>query len=75
MALEPRKLLGHKERLGKEALNLARPRHRQLILFGEFIDAQDGNDVLEVLVFLQDGFHGPRHAVMLLADDARIQHA
>src|SRR3990167_1449145 len=60
-ALEPRELLGHEERLTQEALDLARPRHRQLVLFAQLLDAQDGDDVLEVLVALENRFHRAGH--------------
>ena len=45
--------LGHEHGLGEEALDAARARHGQLVLFGQLLDAQDGDDVLQVLVALQ----------------------
>src|SRR5439155_2297702 len=39
--------LGHVEGLGEEALELPRPRHRQLVLVRELFHAEDGDDVLE----------------------------
>src|SRR5215211_1395138 len=49
-----RELLGHEERLREEALDLASPLHGELVLVGELVDTQDGDDVLELLVALQD---------------------
>src|SRR5438445_764930 len=50
--LEPRKLLRHEERLRHELLDLAGARHRELVFVRELVDAQDGDDVLKVIVFL-----------------------
>ncbi len=47
-------LFGHEERLGEEALDLARPLDGQLVLVGELVDAEDRDDVLQLLVALQD---------------------
>src|SRR5690554_4012258 len=44
---------GDVERLAEEALNLARAGDDQLILFRQFVHAQDGDDVLQRLVTLQ----------------------
>ena len=43
----------HMEGLGQEALDLAGPRHGQLVLLTQLVHAQNGNDVLQVLVVLQ----------------------
>ena len=45
----------HVEGLRQEALELPRPGHRQLVLFGEFVHAEDRDDVLQRLVALEDG--------------------
>src|ERR1700751_5051805 len=42
-------LLGDEQRLREEALGLARPRDRLLVLVGELVDAEDGDDVLQLL--------------------------
>ena len=41
------------ERLAEEALNLARAVDRQLVLGRQFVHAEDGDDVLQVLEALQ----------------------
>src|SRR3954452_11126936 len=66
-------LLGDVERLGQEALDLARPLHRDLVLVGELVDAEDRDDVLQLLVALQHLLHLVGDAVVLLADDVRLQ--
>src|SRR4249920_282519 len=48
--------LGHVERLAQEPLDLAGPLDDDLVVVGELVHAEDGDDVLEVLVYkdLQD---------------------
>ena len=46
--------LGHEERLREEALDLAGALHGELVLVGELVDAEDRDDVLELLVALED---------------------
>ena len=75
LAVEAGELLGHEERLREKLLNLSRARHRELVLLGELIDAQNRDDVLQILVPLQDLLHGAGDAVVLVADDSRIQDA
>jgi hypothetical protein len=50
-------LFGHVEGLGEEALDLAGAGHGQAVFFGQFVHAQDGDDVLQFLVALQDLLH------------------
>src|ERR1700710_2894079 len=47
-------LFGDEERLREETLDLAGPRDRLAVLVGELVDTEDGDDVLELLVALQD---------------------
>src|SRR5574342_362899 len=47
------KRLGHAERLREEALDPAGARHGELVLVGELLHAEDGDDVLEILVALE----------------------
>src|SRR4029079_7073394 len=65
---------GDEERLRQEALDLPGSGHRDLVLFGKLIHAENGDDVLERLVALQDLLHASRHRVMLFPDDERRQH-
>ena len=66
-------LLGDEERLRQEALDLARPLHGQLVLVRELVDPEDRDDVLELLVALEHLLHLGRDAVVLLADDVRLE--
>ena len=61
------------ERLGQEALDLARPGDRDPLVFAQLLNAQDGDDVLQVPVLLQHPLHTSRHLVVLVAHDARIE--
>src|SRR6516225_6825195 len=47
--------LGDEERLREEALDLARARHGDLVVLGELVHAEDGDDVLQVAVLLERG--------------------
>src|SRR5258708_24995094 len=55
---------GNMERLRQEALDLARARHRDLVLFRELVHAENGDDVLQRLVALQDLLNHTRGIVM-----------
>src|SRR6185437_2044653 len=68
-----RELFGDEERLGEEALDLARALHRQLVLVGELVDAEDRDDVLELLVALQDLLDAVGDAEVVLAEDVRLE--
>ena len=50
---ETGELLGDEERLRQELLDLTRARDGELVLFRQFVDAEDRDDVLQVLVALQ----------------------
>src|SRR3712207_1053598 len=73
LALEARELLGDEERLREEALEPACPSNDDLILLGELVDAEDGDDVLELLVALQDVLDLLGDLVVLVADDRRVE--
>ena len=66
-------LLGDEERLREEALDLAGAGDRLLVLVGELVDAEDGDDVLQLLVALQHLLDLGRGAVVLLADDVGLE--
>src|SRR3954465_1274851 len=65
--------LGDVERLREEALDLARALDRHLVLVGELVDAEDRDDVLELLVALEDLLDARRDLVVLLADDVGLE--
>src|ERR671916_279408 len=73
LALEAGELLGDEERLREEALDSARPPDDDLVLLGELVDAEDGDDVLELLVALQDVLDLLGDLVVLVADDRRVE--
>ena len=57
------------ERLRKEALDFAGAIDRQFVVRRKLVHAEDGDDILEVLVALEHVLHAPGHLVVLLADD------
>src|SRR5581483_5031687 len=67
--------LGDEERLAQEPLDLARARHREFVVFGQLVHAEDGDDVLQFFIALQRLLHVARDAVVLLADDVRVDLA
>src|SRR5439155_18172068 len=69
----PGELLGDEERLGEEALDLAGPLHGELVLVGELVDSEDGDDVLELLVALQALADLVGHLEVLLPYDVRLE--
>src|SRR5216683_2963947 len=66
---------GDMEGLRQEALDLARPRDGQPILFRQFVHAEDRDDVLQRLIGLQNALHIARDLVVLVADHPRVEHA
>src|SRR5437763_8549184 len=66
-------LFGDEERLREEALDLARALHGQLVLVGELVDAEDRDDVLQLLVALQDLLDAVGDAEMILAEGLGLE--
>src|SRR5438067_10590583 len=75
LAFEARELLRDEEGLREEALNLARARDYELVLFRKLVEAEDGDNVLEVFVALQDLLDRLRRVVVILADDSGVEDA
>src|ERR687887_230043 len=74
-ALLAGELLGHEVRLREEALDAAGTRDDDLVLVRELVDPEDGDDVLQVLVALQDLLDARRRVVVLVGDDSRLERA
>ena len=66
-------LLGDVERLAQEALDLAGAVDLELVLVGELVDAEDGDDVLQLLVALQHLLDVGGGPVVLLAEDVGLE--
>src|SRR5438128_1819318 len=60
--------LGNQERLRQELLDPASAVHDLLVFFAQLLDAEDGDDVLQLAVTLQNLLHTPGHGEMLVAD-------
>ena len=65
-------LKAYLEGLREEPLNLPGPRDGELVLLGELVHTQDGDDILEGLVVLQDLLDATRDLVVLHADDVGV---
>src|SRR2546423_2955881 len=74
-AFEAGELLRDEEGLREEALNLARARDDQLVLLRKLVEAEDGDDVLQVFVALQDLLDRLRRVVVILTDDSGVEYA
>src|SRR5450631_3660755 len=68
-ALEAGEDLADEERLRQEALHLAGTRHDNAVFFGELVESEDGDDVLQLLVTLQHLLHPAGNPVVTRADD------
>ena len=66
-------LLGDVERLRQEALDAARALHEHAVLVGELVDAEDGDDVLQLAVALQHLLDLVGDLEVLLADDLGLE--
>src|SRR5215469_5053761 len=66
-------LLGHEHGVGQEPLDPAGSLHRDPVLFGQLVDTEDGDDVLQLGVALQDPLRLAGDGVVLLADVGRGQ--
>src|ERR1700730_10239310 len=68
-------LLGDVERLRQEALDFSCSRHANLLVFAQFVNAKNRDNVLQILIGLQCLLHALRYVVVILAHDARIENA
>mmetsp|Transcript_2155 Transcript_2155/g.4907 ORF Transcript_2155/g.4907 Transcript_2155/m.4907 type:complete len:511 (-) Transcript_2155:15-1547(-) len=62
------------ERLGQESLHLSGARDGELVLLRKLIHTQNGDDILETLVVLQDLLDGTSGVVVLVSDDHGVEH-
>ena len=72
---EAGKLFSHEEGLGEEALGSAGSAHYEFVVVGELIDTEDGDDILQLIVFLEELLDGLGSLVVLLANDVWIKDA
>src|SRR2546430_2527545 len=73
LAARAGELLGHREGLGEEALDAPGTVHREAVLVGELLDAQDRDDVLELLVALKGLLDPVGDRVVLLPHDLGLE--
>jgi hypothetical protein len=65
--------LAHEERLGEELLDLAGPGHSDFVLLRELVHAQNGNNILQGFVILQQFLHTPGHGIMPFPDNNGVK--
>jgi hypothetical protein len=75
LARRPGEHFSDVKRLRQETLDLASPRNRQLVLGGQFVHAENGDDVAQFLVALQRCLNGASRVVVVFADDVRVDLA
>src|SRR5215211_3112091 len=75
LAFTAREDLRDAERLAQEPLNLSRPIDGHLVVRRQLVDAENGDDVLQILEALQHLLDAARRLIMLVADDFRGQGA
>mmetsp|Transcript_32263 Transcript_32263/g.73162 ORF Transcript_32263/g.73162 Transcript_32263/m.73162 type:complete len:337 (-) Transcript_32263:274-1284(-) len=63
------------EGLAHELLDLSRPGYNELVVLRKLVHTQNGDDILKTLVILQELLCGSGDRVVLLADDASVEHA
>src|SRR4029453_17050827 len=63
----------HMKWLAKEALNLARAKDSQLVVGRQLVHSQDGDDVLQILIALQDLLDAACYGVVVVSDNFRSQ--
>jgi len=66
--------LGHVEGLGEETFDLTGTSDGKLVFFGEIVHTENGDDILERSVVLDELLHATRAVVVDLADDGWVQH-
>ena len=75
LARAPGELLGDVKRLRKEPLDTACSSNSLLVFVTQFVDAENGDDVLQIFVALQDLLNALRNAIVLVTHDVRIKNA
>ncbi len=68
-----REYFGDRERLGEEALDFTGAVNGLLVLGGKLVEAENRDDILEVLVALEDALQFAGDAVVLFADDGDLK--
>jgi hypothetical protein len=74
LALFAGELRGDEEGLRQELLDLAGAGDDLLVVLAELVHAEDGDDVLQILVALERLLHLAGDRVVALADDLRVEH-
>ena len=73
--LDTGELLRHVGVLREELLDAARTRNGDLVFFGELVDTEDRDDLLELFVLLKDRLDADGRVVVVLAQVPRVENA
>lgn len=65
----------HEEWLGEESLDLSGTGDGELILFGELVHTENGDNILERLVILEELLNTTSSVVVNVSDDGRVEHS
>ena len=71
---DPREHLTNEERLRQELLDAACAAYRHTVLIRKLLDTENRDNVLQVTVALKHLLHFTCNAVVLFADDTRLQN-
>ena len=69
-----RKNLSHEKWLREESLHATAPVTNEFVFFGQFVSAQNRNDILKFTVTLKWALHAASDLVVTLTDVLRIQN-
>src|SRR5215813_2051306 len=68
-------LFGHVEWLRQELLDFPGASYSDLIVFGKLVDSQNGDDVLQIFITLQDSLYSLGNVVVFLAHYSRSENS
>src|SRR5437588_272860 len=75
LARLPGKDFGHEKRLRQKALDAPGAMHDEFVVFAELIDAENGDDVLQLAIALQGLLDAAGDLVMPIADILRVENS
>ncbi len=71
--IQAMEFLSHKHRLTQETLNFTGAGNQHLVIFAQFVNTKNGDDVLQVVVFLQNLLHFAGGTIMLFTNNVGLQ--
>ncbi len=65
---------GHQKRLRQETFDTTSTMHNQLVVFAQFIDTENGDDVLQFAITLQSRLHASSNRIVLGTHILRVEN-